>query len=189
MVSPPCGEKEREEKREKGGRKGRKKTLHAYSAFSSSTDTPIRHITQTVTASSCKNTPSWKWKLKVVSVQLTDTQTHSVHEGTLCLSGGAIDNSDRADMSCLSTHSRDMTRPRIALKPGEGKGVLLRLYLFMYKWPFLRGAGRARPPAVADSYGSFSRARVLADTKERGSPWAMLCTGAAFARWPETVAW
>lgn len=107
-------EGERRKKREK-----KKKNPHAYSAFSSSTDTPISHITQTVTASSCKNTPSWKWKLKVVSVQLTDTQTHSVHEGTFCLSGGAIDNSDRADMSCLSTHSRDMTGPRIALKPGS----------------------------------------------------------------------
>lgn len=115
--------------RKKERRRGRKeeekgeKNPHAYSAFSSSTDTPIRHITQTVTASSCKNTPSWKWKLKVVSVQLTDTQTHSVHEGTFCLSGGAIDNSDGADMSCLSTHSQDMATHRIKARVREGSLV------------------------------------------------------------------
>lgn len=43
---------EREKEKERGARK--KKTLHAYSLFSSSTDTLIMHITQTVTVSSCK---------------------------------------------------------------------------------------------------------------------------------------
>lgn len=51
VVSPPCGGKEREKKGEK---RRKKKKTHAYSLFSSSTDTLIMHITQTVTVLSYK---------------------------------------------------------------------------------------------------------------------------------------
>lgn len=50
-------ERKKERRRERKGERKRskeKKTLHAYSLFSSSTDTLIMHITQTVTVSSCK---------------------------------------------------------------------------------------------------------------------------------------
>lgn len=50
-------ERKKEKRRERKGERKRskkKKTLHAYSLFSSSTDTLIMHITQTVTVSSCK---------------------------------------------------------------------------------------------------------------------------------------
>lgn len=50
-------ERKKERRRERKGERKRskeKKNLHAYSLFSSSTDTLIMHITQTVTVSSCK---------------------------------------------------------------------------------------------------------------------------------------
>lgn len=78
VVSPPCGGKEREKKGEKR-RKKEKKNPHAYSLFSSSTDTLIVHITQTVTVLSYKTlNPGAEVKGGVWI--LTDTQTHSVHE-------------------------------------------------------------------------------------------------------------
>ena len=46
-------ERKKERRRERKRRKKEKKT-HAYSLFSSSTDTLIMHITQTMTVLSCK---------------------------------------------------------------------------------------------------------------------------------------
>lgn len=77
-VSTVRRERKREGEREKRGRRG-KKNLHAYSLFSSSTDTLIMHITQTVTVLSSKTlNPGVEAKGGVWI--LTDTQTHSVHE-------------------------------------------------------------------------------------------------------------
>lgn len=76
-VSSVWRERKREEGREKE-KEGEKKT-HAYSLFSSSTDTLIVHITQTVTVLSYKTlNPGAEVKGGVWI--LTDTQTHSVHE-------------------------------------------------------------------------------------------------------------
>lgn len=49
VVSPPCGEEEREKREGKRGGE-----THAYSNFSSSTDTLIGRITQTVTEPGCE---------------------------------------------------------------------------------------------------------------------------------------
>lgn len=72
-------ERKKERRRERERREKEKKTLHAYSLFSSSTDTLIMHITQTVTVLSSKTlNPGVEAKGGVWI--LTDTQTHSVHE-------------------------------------------------------------------------------------------------------------
>lgn len=67
-------------RREKKEKERVKRKKHAYSLFSSSTDTLIVHITQTVTVLSCKTLNPGVEAIKVVSEKLTDTQTHSVHE-------------------------------------------------------------------------------------------------------------
>lgn len=47
-------ERKKERRREREKEKEKEKKTHAYSLFSSSTDTLIMHITQTVTVLSCK---------------------------------------------------------------------------------------------------------------------------------------
>jgi len=94
----------REERKEREGeseKEKERKKKHAYSLFSSSTDTLIVHITQTVTVLSCKTLNPGVEAIKVVSEKLTDTQTHSVHEREhfVYQRGLPVDINDRADIS------------------------------------------------------------------------------------------
>lgn len=92
VVSPPWGEKEREKEREKRRKKEEqgKKNLHAYSLFSSSTDTLIMHITQTVTVSSCKTLNPGVEAKGGVWIADGHPNTFCSWERTFCLSKGTV---------------------------------------------------------------------------------------------------